>query len=288
MKVLKQRISFFIIVFIISQLTFSQKNERQILNGKVVADSLEVENITVFNISSNIGAITDEFGVFFIKAKETDTLLIQGLSFVSQKYILTKKDFYIQELKIHLMIKINELNEIVVSPYTLTGNLEQDMKKIKVYDPFGSIDMSVVKYYEDDKYYESPKITTAPDHFAPGGSTVDFKIIGKGIGKLLGIKGNPRKNVEAVIEDRKLRDVQSKSFATHIKERYSNHFFTSTLKIENDKIPSFLAYAEMSSYELVSFLKTENELQLLEYLILKSTEFKNKFNEESISLPNEK
>ena len=288
MKILKQRNSFFIVVFIFSQLVFSQNSGRQVLKGKVITDSLDVENITVFNISSNIGAITDQFGVFYIKAKENDTLFFQGLSFVSQKYILTKKDFYVEELEVQLDIKINELNEVIVSPYTLTGNLEKDMKKIKVYDPFGSIDMNVVKYYEDDKYYESPKITTAPDHFAPGGSTVDFKIIGKAIGKFLGIKSNPRKNVEAVIENRKLREVQSKSFSEHIKERYSNHFFTSTLKIENDKIPSFLAFAEMPSYELVNFLKSENELQLLEYLILKSTEFKSKFNEESISLPNEK
>ena len=88
----KKRISFFVLVFV--QLAFSQNIERQILKGKVVADSLEVQSITVFNISSNIGAITDNIGVFYIKAKENDTLFFQGLSFVSQKYILTKKDFY--------------------------------------------------------------------------------------------------------------------------------------------------------------------------------------------------
>ena len=288
MMTLKQKISFFIIVFIFSQLAFSQNGERQILKGRVIADSLEVENITVFNISSNIGAITDEFGIFYIKAKENDTLFFQGLSFVSQKYILTKKDFYVEELKIQLEIKTNELNEVVVSPYTLTGDLEKDMNKIKVQDPFGAIDMNVIKYYEDDKIYKGPKITTSPDHFAPGGSALDFKRIGKGIGKLLGIKGDPKKNVLAVMKERELREVQSKSFSEHIKERYSHHFFVSTLKLKNESISSFLAYAELSSYELVEFLKSENELRLLEYLILKATEFKNKFNEELISLPNEK
>lgn len=286
--ILKQRISFFIVTFIISQLVFSQNSERQILKGKVVVDSLDVENITVFNISSNIGAVTDEFGAFYIRARESDTLYFQGISFISQKYILTKKDFYVEELEVRLEVQINELNEVVVSPYTLTGNLEKDMKKIKVYDPFGAIDMNVVKYYDDDKYYESPKIITSPDHFAPGGATIDFKRIGKGIGKLLGIKSNPKKNVEAVIANRKLHDIQSKSFSEHIKERYSHHFFVSTLKIKNEEIPSFLAFAELSSYEMVEFLKSENELQLLEYLILKATEFKNKFNKELISLPNEK
>jgi hypothetical protein len=282
----KKRISFFVFVFV--QLAFSQNIERQILKGKVVADSLEVQSITVFNISSNIGSITDEFGTFYIKAKEKDTLFFQGLSFVSQKYILTKKDFYSEELEIKLNVKINELNEVIVSPYTLTGILEKDMHKIKVYDLFGSVDMNVIKYYEDDKNYKAPKITTAPDHFAPGGSTFDFKAIGKGIGKLLGIKGNPKKNVLAVMEERKLHDVQSKSFAEHIKERFSNHFFVSTLKIKNESIASFLAFAEVSSFELVELLKVENELRLIEYLILKGNEFKKEIPEESISLPNEK
>jgi hypothetical protein len=282
----KKRISFFVFVFV--QLAFSQNIERQVLKGKVVADSLEVQNITVFNVSSNIGAVTDVSGAFYIKAKEKDTLFFQGLSFVSQKYILTKKDFYSEELEIKLNVKVNELNEVIVSPCTLTGNLEKDMHKIKVYDLFGSVDMNVVKNYEADNYQNKPKITTAPNHFAPGGSTIDFKIIGKGIGKLLGIKGNPKKNVLAVMEDRKHRDIQSKSFAEHIKERFSNHFFVFTLKIKNERIASFLAFAVVPSYQLAELLKVENELQLTEYLILKGHEFKKEIPEETISLPNEK
>ena len=274
----KQKIDFFIVIFIITQSVFSQNTERQVLKGKVVADSLDVENITVFNVSSNIGAVTNEVGIFYIKAKETDTLYFQGLSFVSQKYILTKKDFYVDELEIQLNIKINELNEVIVTPNTLTGNLEIDVNKIKVYGDFMEIDMNVVKHYNDDKFYKNPKVTTTPDHFAPGGSTIDFKVIGKAIGKLFGIKGDPKKNVKEVLKERRLREVQAKSFSEHIKERYSNHFFTSTLKIKNEYIAAFLAYAELSSVELVEFLKPENELKLLEYLILKGAEYKNKFN----------
>lgn len=284
---LKQRISFVIILFI-SQFVFSQNIERQVVKGKITADSLDVENITVFNISSNIGAVTDEFGIFYIKAKEKDTLFFQALSFVSQKYILTKNDFYVDELEVKLNVKINELNEVVVSPNTLTGDLKQDTKKIKTYDFLSGIDMKVIKHYDDDKYYKSPNITTSPDHFAPGGSTFDFSAIGKGIGKLLGIKRNSKKNVEAVIAERKLRDVQSKSFSEHIKERYSNHFFTTTLKIKNEELASFLGFAELPSNELVELLEVENELKLLEYLILKATEFKKEIKEESISLPNDK
>jgi hypothetical protein len=287
MMLLKQRNNLFLLVFILAQFISAQKTERQVLKGKIIADSIEVADIAVFNISTNISAITDIDGAFFIKAKATDTLFFQGLSFVSQKYILTKNDFNVEELEIQLTIKINELNEVVVSPSTLTGNLNVDTNKIKVYGGFTGIDMNVVKYYEDDSFYKGPEISTSPNHFAPGGATIDFKIIGKGIGKLLGIKRNSKKNATAVFEERKLHEIQSKSFADHIKERYSHHFFIASLKLRNEEITPFLTYSELSSYQLVELLKVENELQLIEYLIYKASEFKKNIREELIPLENE-
>ena len=81
-----------VITLLFSQLFFSQEMERKILRGKIVADSIEVENLTIFNITSNIGAVTNVDGKFSIKAKATDTLYIQGLSYDSKKYVLTDKD----------------------------------------------------------------------------------------------------------------------------------------------------------------------------------------------------
>ena len=93
-------------IFLFSQLFFSQEVERKILKGKIVADSIEVENLTVYNISSNVGAVTNVDGKFSIKAKATDTLYIQGLSYDSKKYVLTEKDFWLEELEIRLHLKI--------------------------------------------------------------------------------------------------------------------------------------------------------------------------------------
>ena len=57
--------SFIIVVLLLfSQLFFCQEKERKILRGKIVADSIEVENLTVFNITSNIGAVTNIDGKF--------------------------------------------------------------------------------------------------------------------------------------------------------------------------------------------------------------------------------
>ena len=254
--------------------------ERKILKGRIVADSIEVENLTVFNITSNIGAVTNVDGKFSIKARATDTLYIQGISYDSKKYVLTDKDFWLEELEIKLHIKITELNEVEVTPYTLTGTLKEDTKRIQVYgEGFSKIDMSV-KYYEDDVRSGTPVNNAIYNPLAPNSSNFDFKLIGKGIGKLLGIKGNPKKNSELVFEERRQKDIQSKSFSDHIFERLPHHFFVDTLKIKHEDIPLFLQYAEMTINDLSLFLKPENEFQLIEYLTSKAKMFKSEIPKE--------
>ena len=262
---------FFILV--ITQIGFSQGIERKVLRGKIVADSLEVENLTVYNITSNVGAITDVDGKFSINARATDTLFIQGLSYDSKRYVLTDKDFWLPVLEIKLHVKITELNEIIITPYTLTGDLKEDTKRIQVYgEGFAKIDAKVVKYYDDDIRLGTPENTAMPNVFAPTG--VNLLGIVVGIANLVGIKGNPKSNSARVFEERRIRDLQSKSFSEHMLERFSHNFFIETLKIKNEDIPMFMSFAELNVYELSPLLKAENELKLIEYLINKSEEFK--------------
>lgn len=260
--------------FLCSQSIFSQSIERKILKGRIVAESIEVENLTIFNITSNIGAVTNVDGKFSIKARPTDTLYIQGISYDSKKYVLTEKDFWLEELEIKLHIKVTELNEVEITPYTLSGNLTKDTKRIQVYgEGFSKIDMNI-KYYEDDVRSGTPVNTVVYNPLAPNGSNFDFKLIGKGIGKLLGIKGNPKKNSERVFEQRRQRDIQTKSFSDHMFERFTHNFFVETLKIKHEDIPMFLQYAEIPIKDLSLFLKPEYEMQLIQYLTTKAKRFK--------------
>ena len=131
-----------------------------------------------------------------------------------------------------------------------------------------------MKYYEDDVRSGTPVNTAVYSALAPNGSNFDLKLIGKGIGKLLGIKANPKKNSEFVFEERRQRDIQTKSFSDHMFERFTHNFFTETLKIKHEDIPMFLQYAEMPIKDLSLFLKPEYELQLIQYLTIKAKEYK--------------
>lgn len=56
---------FLIVMILLFSFGFSQEKEREILYGKVIADTMDVVNITVFNKSTNVGAVTDFDGHFF-------------------------------------------------------------------------------------------------------------------------------------------------------------------------------------------------------------------------------
>ncbi|WP_130735347.1 carboxypeptidase-like regulatory domain-containing protein [Flavobacterium sp. J27] len=286
---MKPNSSIVVLFLVLTQFLFSQNQnkERELVNGKIISDSLDVENITVFNMSSNIGAVSDAKGKFAIRVRVSDTLFFQALSFVSKKYIITENDFFVDELEIRLNMNVNELDEVVITPTSLTGNLKEDTRKIKIYQ-LNPIDMNKVVHYEDARFSSGNKITTSPDHFAPNGTGINLKLIGEQIGKWLGIKKNSKKNALEVMEERRLHDIQVKSFADHMKERFSYHFFVSDLKLKKEDITVFLAYAEMPSKTLAEFLKTENELQLIEYLVKKAAAFHQENKEDSILLPNEK
>jgi hypothetical protein len=271
----------FLLTFLVSATSFSQLKERELVIGKIKSDSLEVENITVFNASSNIGAITDVDGKFAIKVREKDTLVVQGLAYLSTKYIIQKKDLDVEILEIYLKVRINELNEVEVSPYTLTGTLEVDTRKIKTYAPdLSAIDYSKLK--PKDILDTRPVNTAMPNTMAstPVNFIAIFGFIGKGIKELVGSDKKKISASEKAFNEKRLKEVQSKPFAEHMKEQFSNHFFTDQLKIKNEDIPMFLAFSETTSQELVAFLEEENHLKLIEYLISKAEAFKKQQKEE--------
>jgi hypothetical protein len=264
----------FVILSLITNFLFAQGIERKVLRGIVVVDSFDVEAVTVRNISSNLNAKTDIDGKFSIRALATDTLFFESPSFISQKYILTQKDFWKEELEIRLHVKITELDELVITPYTLSGNLTEDTKRIQVYgDGFAVIDAKKIMHYEDDVRSGAPINSALPNVFAPNGSNFNFLAMAAGLVSLFIKPSLSKSHSKRVYEERRIKNLQSKSYSDHLFERFSHNFFVETLKIKNEDIPLFMSFSELNVYELSPLLKPENELKLIEYLIKKASEF---------------
>lgn len=253
----------FLIVLLASFQSFAQPRPREVIRGQINNAEREVENITVFNKTSNKGAVTDEQGYFTIMARPTDTLVFSSVAFSSRVYELTETDFKLKVVKIELITFVNELEEVVVMPNSLSGDLIKDNKNLKVTYLKSDIDVSdAQRMMVENDGYSSPENPAIYDGTIKYG--MDFVAIGKMVGKAI-FGEKEKKNKETGQDSRIVGEI--------IKEKFTYHFFHETLQLKNEEIGLFLNFCE-SDPKIKSLLVPNKEIDLIDFLIEKNKEFK--------------
>lgn len=237
-------------------LAHAQGVPREILRGRVVSDSLKVENITVLNITSNVGAVTDNDGNFALYARPTDTLFFSSITFRSQHLPLKKEHFVEARLIIKMDVNVTVLDEVVIIP--LTGDLGKDSQNSRVKNfnsPFDPVAIAKSTFPKS----KLPQNTAVPSNESTL-TGLDF-----------------RKISELIFGKRKKKDdpdkyLKQKSFITTAKELYTHHFFTQTLKIPHAEIGIFLTFCDKGA-ETAHLLEPNKHFELTDYLVSKSIEY---------------
>lgn len=104
----------YLILILICSLQLSAQENPILIDGRIINDSIAVENVHVVNITSNKGTLSNDKGEFQIFAKENDTIQFSSIQFVSRKLIINQKHLKNRVLKINLSQKTNVLKEIVI------------------------------------------------------------------------------------------------------------------------------------------------------------------------------
>jgi len=239
---LKTKIKILALVCFICQISFGQE-ARKTWNGKIVKDSLNVENVMVFNVTSKTTAVTDAEGNFKINARPKDTLVFSGWTLRSRKIGLKESDNP-EDFRVRMEPVSYELTEVVV---------KKGGKKQKVKNSQGIVDQ---KYFDDDK--SSPKNIAMPDYnVIPNG--VNFVRLYKDIAKL--VKRDRPEEVE------KLR------FSETILKKFDYDFFHKTLDLKDEEIKLFVMYCETDP-KVKDFTVKETKFDLMDFMINKNKEFK--------------
>ncbi len=246
-------------------LAFSQMEARKLFLGQIVADSLDIENITILNKNSNIVAISDQYGKFNIYARERDTLVFAGLAFESKSMVVEESDFSYEVLKIKLNISAIALSEVIIYPVKLTGNLTSDSKKLKTKEVDPRIGMVDMEKLEMPDAYEKIKRNESMPNMESQLQGFSFIALAKVIGSIF---SKPKPKEPKIIDE-----TASLLFDDVVKQKFSYHFFTQTLKLERDEIGLFLNFADTPEVRERNLLLPANQFQLIEYLIQMSTVF---------------
>jgi hypothetical protein len=236
-----------LLLFLCCQFCFSQLT-RKTLYGQVVNDSIKLENGIVFNVNSKTGTVINQQGYFSILAKAKDTLVFSGIAFKSRKVVLTGKDMSTVLLRVKLIAFVNQLPEVVVYGDKKVNPISGNSQKY--------VDM---QYFDDAK--SSPKNRTMPsDGSIENG--VNFVRVYKDVLKALR-KNNPEKTDFTT----------DKGFTELTMNKVGYSFFTNTLKLNDDEIGLFLIFCENDPKSKL-FMKSDNEFQLMDFLVTKNKEFK--------------
>jgi hypothetical protein len=250
------------LVFLISSYAIAQEVERVQINGRILVDSDEKEGIVVYNQSAKIGVTTDENGSFKIDVALNDVLAFSALQFQNFTIKIDTRIIESRQVSVRLVEDINKLNEVIVLPYDLSGNIAVDVAAVRTYN----VDMSeIFKGEEDlDDYKLSADRQTAVENpllnenrFING---VDFVAI---YGLFFKKKNKSESKVAQIYESR-----------SPIIKRYDPQFLRDNFDIPLDLTEGFILYVEAKKYPK-SLLENKNELLFFDFLREQSALFLN-------------
>lgn len=250
----------FVIVLVSSSL-FAQKLPRELLNGRVIAESISVEDILITNKTAKTATISKKDGSFQILVRVKDTLVFSGFNFPRQVLVLNDSDLKFKELKINIESQASPLDEVVINRNALSGDLKKDSENIRITRTAAGVDNLAAMdrmYYGD--LQSSPDITIMPGYLNPA-FMMDFTKIGRKL-----VRSFKRS------EAQKNRNKDISRFSVVVRNRFSDDFFRSTLKMDKSQTDSFLNFCERDP-KAKELLSTASDFELIEFLTLKKQEY---------------
>ena len=239
---------FFHCFFVFSLCGIAQKVD---LNGQINAENDEVSFINIINLNQKKGSISNKKGEFIIEVELNDTLIFSAVQFEKFEIEVTEEIIDNDFLEVNLIEKNNLLEEVVINPYGLTGNLIEDAQHMPSY---------VFDYKAAGlKPPRKPISSTERKLYTASSTPIDYI--------LNSINGRIKKL--RMLNDWGKIDL----LKNDIQKRIPKEFFIKDLKIEEKYIEDFIYFC-VENEALQSFVRNDKDLEIIKYLFLKAEAYK--------------
>lgn len=228
----------------------------QKLSGRLRSADADVGDIYVLNKNSKISTISDAVGRFTISVKPKDTLVFSAIQFKRKEIVVTREILTAKFLLVPLEEEVTELNEVVVMPYKLTGDLKMDAKSETVVT---ASTLRLPNAYIVPKIQSERMLFTATDWNFKGTSICMDPAINWLSGRTL------------MLRRRVTRDLYQKKMK-QLKRFYPDSLLVVTLEIPETKIYDFIYFCEEDPI-FDSLVDLDDKLNLLEFFRKKSLEY---------------
>lgn len=219
------KIKFSIFFFVLANVILAQESGRTILNGKIDANTVDLEGVYVINLKTEKSTITEKEGFFSIAAIPGDTLLFSAIQLKEVRIVMKQEDFKNEPFLVKMESSITQLREVVV----------------KRYDNINAVDLGISPSGMLHRTQAERRLYTAK-------STPVFALINSISGRTAMLKK------ELVVEEKL-------SFINQIDNMFDEDYFRNTLKIPLEYIKGFQYYI-VENERFTTILKSKNKTQI--------------------------
>jgi len=231
------------------------------LEGRVQSNDGDVAATHVLNISTDKAVITDINGFFSIQVKMNDTLVFSAVQFRKKQIVVTQAMLESSLITVPLEDELTELDEVVVTPYNLSGDIFKDIQTLKTDAVITASTLGLPNAYVRVPTQAERQLFEATS----GGGFIPLNPI------LNGISGRTKMLKERVARN-KLYDRTGR-----VREFYADSLYQSNLKIPEDKIDDFLYFCEIDT-EFQSLVDTHDILHIWAYMEKRSALYRENNN----------
>ncbi|MBC2846409.1 carboxypeptidase-like regulatory domain-containing protein [Winogradskyella flava] len=248
---------------------YAQDIERITVNGRIIVSSEDKEGVTVYNSSSNKGTVTDKKGTFKIMVALNDKIEFGALQFKDFTVTISEDIIKSRKLTVILVEEVNKLDEIVLLPFDLTGNLGADLENVRTYNV--SLDDVYFGLDHIEDFDFSPDFKTKADNLA-------FNEYNPRVENMLNVVNLAGFIVSQIadIDNDKSEDIANKEIRkTPFKEaldKYSANYIHVNFDIPLDQVEAFIDYVEEQGIDK-ELLAEDKEIQFLERITQLSKTF---------------
>ena len=212
-----------------------------------------LENTHIINLTTTKGTISNYRGEFRIEVAIGDTLYFSEIGFHAKKMIVDEIMLDRQNI-IKLITQNYKLDEVIVTPYDLTGILEVDVKNLISINERKIVRIGGLKTSSElgKNIYEKPTV------FQP----IDF------IYNIFGDRPKELRKLKKLEEQNQVRDL--------LYQKYDREFLMETLDLSRKQIESILKHCDYDP----NYIIQANDLQILQAVLRCYDQYKQFIEEE--------
>ncbi|WP_299795894.1 hypothetical protein [uncultured Maribacter sp.] len=270
---------FILLAVLASFLGFGQDNST-LIKGKVSSSKNDVSNVLVVNLNSKASTITDSLGLFSIEVKLKDSVRITAVQYLPKEIVISESHMNSSLITIQLIDNIIDLNEVTVTPYNLTGEIDRDIDRLQIEPTVTSYSLGL-QNADVTKMTQSERLLQEADR----GKYVSLQTMDE-YGKLneilsyvgLSVKVNTHKIMNKVsgrtksLEEMVERD-EKLNLEKEIIYKFSKQTIAENFDIPESNVNGFLTYC-LSQPDFNALSDSGNMTEIWAYLEAKSVEFK--------------